>query len=597
RMAIGWQQGGGGVYIRARWGAGVQTVFNNMTFINGMTGNFFADEDFLVGITNLPPENLTFTSAVIRAQLEAEDAIFDVQAYWGPTDGGTNAAAWSNATFIGSFSNLMSTNLSLAITGLTAATDYFYTFRMSNCAEVTYGSPSMAFSTIQPPVVDNTGAILGGSGAASLYGELLTGGVADVTVYWGLSDGGSTSSAWDSATGLGSVLQGPFSLPLSNLLYGVSYYYRVFATNEAGADWADSTESFKVNPFPIDRPTDEGLIVSQYDTVNDPANLEPLSLLQGIVPDGTSFQLNAINYPNGQIVPNFAFITDGNNFSLMFEGVFFPDGGAGTYTFGLTTDNRGVMYLDLNNDGDFDDGFVADPGELIMDFDCCQPHITTVTLEDRPYRFAVAMQEFGGGEVIEAKWRFGTFSQYAELNYIDGTSGAFFQDFGPFAVANLPAQSITHTSAVIEATLSESNAVYCMHAYWGSTDGGTNAAAWSNNAVLGCFTNADQMTFTQFVGGLVSNTDVYYTFRATNCLDDLWAPTSFSFRTAGLPRVVNQAGATDVGVGRANLAGVIVTGNVANVVVYWGASDGGMNPSAWDNAVVLGMKDIELHRL
>ena len=52
--------------------------------------------------------------------------------YWGMDDGGTNASAWSNALFVGSYSNRADFNLSPALSNLNPFTDYFYTFTGSD---------------------------------------------------------------------------------------------------------------------------------------------------------------------------------------------------------------------------------------------------------------------------------------------------------------------------------------------------------------------------------------------------------------------------------------------------------------------------------
>ncbi|MEM7390908.1 MAG: hypothetical protein AAF492_01065, partial [Verrucomicrobiota bacterium] len=440
RMAIGWRQGGGGVRIRARWNAGNQIPFNSMTLVNGSTGNFFAERTEFIGLSNSVPMNISPTTAVIQAEFEGLQSVFDVYAYWGLVDGTNSVFGWSNSTFVGTFSNTALTNLSVAIGGLLTNSDYYYTFRMTNCVEDTWAQPSVPFSTVGPPLVDNGGgAIPNGEGAAILNGNLLNGGAADVTIYWGLTDGGTTPGLWDASNQLGTVLQGPVSAPVSNLIFGVPYYYRTYATNSAGLSWAGSGTVFKVDPYTVQRAEGNGLLVREYDTVSAAGNLEPLSLLQGIPENNTSIQTDIISYYQAQIVNNFAGIVGADTFSLLWEGVFVPDAGAGDYTFGMVSDDRGVIYIDLNGDGDFDDGVNADPGEKIMDRGCCAQSLVTVNLpEDRPYRFAIAMQENAGGQIIEAKWRAGTWTQYGDLNFVDGNSDAFFLDFVPLGVTNRP---------------------------------------------------------------------------------------------------------------------------------------------------------------
>ena len=79
--------------------------------------------------------------------------------------------------------------------------------------------------------------------SVTLNGTLSATYSADVTVYWGLTDGETTPSAWSNASSLGTVMLGAFSTNES-VLAGGMYYYRCYATNSAGEAWADSTGTF-----------------------------------------------------------------------------------------------------------------------------------------------------------------------------------------------------------------------------------------------------------------------------------------------------------------------------------------------------------------
>ncbi|MEM7390789.1 MAG: DUF2341 domain-containing protein, partial [Verrucomicrobiota bacterium] len=94
------------------------------------------------------------------------------------------------------------------------------------------------------PGIQQTGATNLMTGVADLTGELCdTNGV--VTVYWGPVDGGTDPAEWAFSRSLGSLPTGPFSTTVGDLLLGLPYYYRTFASNIAWTAWAPSTTPFK----------------------------------------------------------------------------------------------------------------------------------------------------------------------------------------------------------------------------------------------------------------------------------------------------------------------------------------------------------------
>jgi len=89
-----------------------------------------------------------------------------------------------------------------------------------------------------------------------------------VTLYWGLTDGGVTSGNWDNSVSFG-VETGTFDVLLAELSLATIYYYRCYATNAFGSDWANSTQSFStlaVQPISSD-PNDkiDGFLWGTYD--------------------------------------------------------------------------------------------------------------------------------------------------------------------------------------------------------------------------------------------------------------------------------------------------------------------------------------------
>ncbi|MCX7590620.1 MAG: DUF2341 domain-containing protein [Kiritimatiellae bacterium] len=95
------------------------------------------------------------------------------------------------------------------------------------------------------PVIANVGALSVQADSADLVGEL-TQGDAPVTVicYWGTRDGGMNPGGWPTNTNLGACSLGLITNHLTGLTPATRYYFRYYATNSAGEDWANSSSVF-----------------------------------------------------------------------------------------------------------------------------------------------------------------------------------------------------------------------------------------------------------------------------------------------------------------------------------------------------------------
>lgn len=91
-------------------------------------------------LTNLYASDQTTTSAVLNASLSCSGAVFDVSVYWNTINAGSNAALWTNSAYVGSWTNVTSTNLSRKVTGLNMAGTNYFTFRATNEVEDLWAS-------------------------------------------------------------------------------------------------------------------------------------------------------------------------------------------------------------------------------------------------------------------------------------------------------------------------------------------------------------------------------------------------------------------------------------------------------------------------
>ena len=163
---------------------------------------------------------------------------------------------------------------------------------------------------------------------------------------------------------------------------------------------------------------------------------------------------------------------------------------------------------------------------------------------------------------------------------------------GPPTVAvitNNPATTIQARSATLNGqVLSTGGSIPQVAICYGTGDGGTNAAAWSNRVALG----SQSGSFAAAVTGLNTNTLYFFTAQATNNLGISWATPSKSFTTLASvsPPAATNLPATAIAASFAVMNGqVLSTGNEPPTArFYYGATDGGTNPAAWSNQISLG---------
>ena len=167
-----------------------------------------------------------------------------------------------------------------------------------------------------------------------------------------------------------------------------------------------------------------GLNAKFYDAVYGSYYLDPIANLQSQSASGTATLAGQLNYAQeSELLSLSPALTDGDRFSILWEGVFAADQ-PGTYTFGTRSDDGSVLYLDLNSDGDFADG-----GELIVDNNGNHPAMNItgeVNLDAGEYLIAIGHYEDGVDAAMAAKFRQGSGLGYEQLDYIDGSSGPFF---------------------------------------------------------------------------------------------------------------------------------------------------------------------------
>jgi hypothetical protein len=95
-------------------------------------------------------------------------------------------------------------------------------------------------------------------------------------------------------------------------------------------------------------------------------------------------------------------------------------------------------------------------------------------------------------------------------------------------LTNTPAANVQATSASLGGqVVSVGGSTTTVTLYYGTTDGGTNPAAWANNVTFG----AQSGNFSITVLGLATNTTYYFTVTGTNAAGGTWAAPLQSFTT------------------------------------------------------------------
>ncbi len=211
------------------------------------------------------------------------------------------------------------------------------------------------------------------------------------------------------------------------------------------------TDGSTVNTYTVNVSVFAGLNVKTYKGQAGQALLAPISNLMALTPSASGVQVNNIEYHGGTFaVPG---NPSGDNFAILWEGWFdvLAAGGHGDYTFGTSSDDGSVIYMDLNGNGSF-----ADAGEFIVNNNFNQGDTArtgTVTLNTDSVHIVIGYYEGGGGYDMRAGWKLGTGYAFTDLTLVNGTSGVFFATDPHPPVAQIASFGIPKHAGVIDSGL------------------------------------------------------------------------------------------------------------------------------------------------
>jgi hypothetical protein len=151
--------------------------------------------------------------------------------------------------------------------------------------------------------------------------------------------------------------------------------------------------------------------------------LNPISPLIATTPTSTFTQTAAINY-SSMPAGTFPSQTSEDSFTVLWEGWFdVTKEGTGIYTFGTRSDDGSMVFIDLNGDGDY-----ADAYETIVNNDGNHGEVNavgSVNLTQNYVKIASPYYEASGGNVINFRFKKGTYTDFNLLDTLQADSGHF----------------------------------------------------------------------------------------------------------------------------------------------------------------------------
>ncbi|MDD5522886.1 MAG: DUF2341 domain-containing protein [Kiritimatiellae bacterium] len=545
-------------------------------WMNLASNNMFSACQPAVGIQNLAATNITSTSAVLNATLYTTGLVTDVVAYWGASDGGTNPAAWASSNLVGSFTNILSTNISCTVTSLLSGVDYYFTFRAVSAEASPWASSSESFRTLaglsgfpykmkitfsgydRAETLTNFPALVTfNEGLPSFLYSQFQAGATDLRfvdegetrelnyeidtwntngssyVWVQVPELANGSSIWAYWGNPGMTVAPAYTA--NGATWSSNYYRGVWHMKEPNA--VDSTW-LKNNGTGVGNTNTDGRIggAQGFDNsyiqianennfdINDKLTVSAWVRVDGDWRTGWQAFMSKDGEGEGWQIRRYS----GNDtLSFCMRGTTANDDcangistavkdGQWHYLFGVYDYTQRCLYVDGVVDSNFTDtGYLA--------------------LDNEPVRIG-ANNSAGNrhrGPIDEVRIENAArSSNWMWACWLNQASNSFFNTCSAAnGIRNLSASDITSTSAVMNATLYASNATFDVSVYWGTNNCGTNITLWANTNYVGSWTNVDSTNISCLVTGLVSDVLYYYRFSATNAANSYQAPDTLDFRT------------------------------------------------------------------
>ncbi len=396
---------------------------------------------------------------------------------------------------------------------------------------------SVATCQAAPDINNRAGAANVAPGEAKLQGRLDGGGDADVVVFYGPTDGGTTAGDWAHKIELQGVKNGAeFSATADKLIFGQTYYYRCRASNASGETWAGASAHFttlkprvpapEANHRPV-LPVKAGL-VCWFDaavgvTTDDQGVVQAWKDLSGHGHDGTLAAGAPLLVPNeigGR--PAIQFRTGTSACGLNLDGPFFTQQQFVVVRSPNAQWNKDGCFLGRrwrrNSSyrlsakstrfwGDQYPQAVSKNGRRLPEppFDLgsiTEYMILKIDVNDGDMSrntYQIAMADQGScdcdiAEIIGYQTALSPSDEELVGGYLAAKYGIktdYPANVGMVSanvLTNAPATVSAPDAATLSATLNCPGSLYEVRVYWGTTDGGTDASLWENSAPVGAWT-------------------------------------------------------------------------------------------------------------
>ena len=232
-------------------------------------------------LLNVGASGVETNAATLTATLSAPESNFDVFAHWNTVNGNTDPVLWTNAVYVGTYTNVASTNISIRVTGLTPNRSYFFTFKATNETETIWAPVVLGFDTPpapnSPPVIAEgavTNVVMSEDGSPLLFSLTLHASDSDGgTLTWSISTNVLAQHGTPSASGTGSSQVVGYT-PVANF-YGADSFTVQVSNGQGG------TATILVDVTILsenDAPTTNGIVTTQTVTDSDMTGSQVVTL-------------------------------------------------------------------------------------------------------------------------------------------------------------------------------------------------------------------------------------------------------------------------------------------------------------------------------
>ncbi len=523
-------------------------------------------------LSNLPATEITITSAVLNAVLMAPTEVYDVYAYWGTNNAGTDAGAWANNAFVGSWTNVESTNISFTLSSLTPDTMYYFTFRAVNDIAPVWADTIRDFKTKVVPAsyarkmrIDFTGydkeEVLTNFPVIVTLGEHLPG-----FFYYNCSPGGTDIRFMDGSetTELNYETElwntNGYScmwvqVPEMTSNCSIWVYWNNPASTVAppyttnGSTWANGHSGV----WHMSRTNAYGYLIDSsahgFDGVNSATAWSDGKISTGRLFNGSAY-LNVGDIMPASSYTKMAWVYRTNSAAAANciigggiganDHIFWMNAGGGTtvsaghnnswylaqdpvavsvntWTLVVVTYDADLQALTLYRDGIPVNQANSVPNQV-------NGSATYIGAYNAGNQFQGMLDEARVSSVPRSEnWIWACYMN-------QGNDSAFTTYMPMFGIKNLAVSNLTAVSATPVATLYGTGLATSVTLYFGPTDGGTNTSSWSSYRNLGSFNTLSSTNIASILTSLKPDTIYYYRFYASNTADSAWTAQAY-FKT------------------------------------------------------------------